>query len=266
MAAPSTSNLVFLVTGREGMVARMGFAENIKRLREREGLSQLELAKKAGVSQQLISQLESGKNLTTKKLPQIVKALNATLDQLDETLARDLWATSGGLLRTANANYSGRELTGAPLAYGGIVKAGAFRAVDEYFNQDEIAVPAFVQANPRFARARQFTWQVEGSSMDEVGIEDGMWVVGADYGDYVDYYGEVESGQYVVVERSRHQGSERELTVKEIRFYRDRYELIPHSSDKTHVPIVVKNDLEVDGDQVTVRILAKVLAAYRDFS
>lgn len=266
MARPSTSNLVFLVPARGGMVARMGFADNIKRLREREGLSQLELAKKAGVSQQLISQLENGKNLTTKKLPQIVKALNATLEQLDETLARDLWATTGGLLKSANANYSGRELTGAPLAYGGIVKAGAFRAVDEYFNQDEIAVPAFVQANPRFARARQFTWQVEGNSMNAVGIEDGMWVVGADYIEYIDYYGEIESGQYVVVERSRHQGSERELTVKEIRFYRDRFELIPRSTDSSYAPIIVKNDRQMGDDDVTVRILAKVLAAYRDFS
>lgn len=266
MKRPSTSNLVFYVTSPQGNVARMGIADNLRRLREREKLSQAALAKKAGVSQQLISQLERGENLTTKNLPQIIKALNATIDQVDEQLARDLWTSSGGLLQVSKGAYSGRELTGAPLTYAGIVKAGAFRAVDEYFNQDEVAVPAFVQAHPRFQRARQFTWQVEGSSMDEAGIENGMWVVGADYGDYLDNYGEIESGQYVVVERARHQGSERELTVKEIRFYRDRYELIPHSSDPSHVPIVVKNDTEVDGDNVTVRILAKVLAAYRDFT
>ena len=266
MKRPSTSNLVFLVTAPQGMVARMGIAENLKRLREREGLSQAALAKKAGVSQQLISQLERGENLTTKNLPQIVRALNATIDQVDEKLARDLWTSTGGLLQVRKGSYSGRELVGDPLTYAGIVKAGLFRAVDEYFNQDDVEVPAFVQAHPKYARARQFTWQVEGTSMESVGIEDGMWVVGADYGDYVDHYGEIESGQYVVVERSRHQGSERELTVKEIRFYRDRFELIPHSTDPVHIPIIVKNDQQVDGDNVTVRILAKVLAAYRDFT
>lgn len=61
----------------------MGIPENLKRLRDREGLSQSALAKKAGVAQQLISQLERGINVTTKKLPQIARALRATIEELD---------------------------------------------------------------------------------------------------------------------------------------------------------------------------------------
>jgi len=61
----------------------MGIPENIKRLRESAELSQPALAKKAGVSQQLISQLENGKNLTTKYLPQIARALDVQMGQID---------------------------------------------------------------------------------------------------------------------------------------------------------------------------------------
>jgi transcriptional regulator with XRE-family HTH domain len=65
----------------------MGIPENLKRLREREGLSQTGLAKKAGVSQQLISQLEREENVTTKKLPEIARALNATIQEIDPNFA-----------------------------------------------------------------------------------------------------------------------------------------------------------------------------------
>jgi transcriptional regulator with XRE-family HTH domain len=67
----------------------MGIPENLERLRKREGLSQTGLAKKANVSQQLISQLERGENLTTKKLPQIARALNASIEEVDPNYAAD---------------------------------------------------------------------------------------------------------------------------------------------------------------------------------
>ena len=62
---------------------RMGIAENVKRLRTAQKLSQAGLAKKAGVVQQLISQIESGKNTTTKYLPQIARALGANVAEID---------------------------------------------------------------------------------------------------------------------------------------------------------------------------------------
>lgn len=63
---------------------RMSIPENIKRLRKAKRLSQPQLAKAAGVSQQLISQLENGINLTTKFLPDIAKALGATMGEIDK--------------------------------------------------------------------------------------------------------------------------------------------------------------------------------------
>lgn len=250
-----------------GIVPPMGIAENLKRLRLDAGMSQGDLAKRAGVSQQLISQLERGENLTTKKLPKILRALNAQVSDVDPDLAHDLSTALSGLSQGSSSAYvEGAELAGRSLEYAGIVEAGAFRPVDEYFTQDGVDVPEYLRANPKFQKARQMVWRVSGSSMDMAGIEDGMWVVGADYGDYLDMYGQLANGTLVVVERSRYEGSERELTVKEAHFFRDRTELHPRSSDPRHKPIVVENNHEIDGLDVTVRILARVLAAYRDFS
>jgi transcriptional regulator with XRE-family HTH domain len=61
----------------------MGIAENLKRLRAAADLSQAGLAKKAGVAQQLISQIEGGKNTSTKYLPQIARALGASVEEID---------------------------------------------------------------------------------------------------------------------------------------------------------------------------------------
>lgn len=60
----------------------MGF--KIKELREKENLSQAELAQKSGVSQNLIARLESGSltNTTTDTLFKISKALNVKAEQI----------------------------------------------------------------------------------------------------------------------------------------------------------------------------------------
>jgi transcriptional regulator with XRE-family HTH domain len=65
----------------------MALKDNLKRLREERGLSQTGLAKLAVVSQQLISRLESGLDLTTKKLPEIARALSVTPSEIDENFA-----------------------------------------------------------------------------------------------------------------------------------------------------------------------------------
>jgi transcriptional regulator with XRE-family HTH domain len=61
----------------------MGIAENLKRLRTEAGLSQTRLAKLAKVTQQLISQLESGTNSSTKNLPEIAAALGRQVWEID---------------------------------------------------------------------------------------------------------------------------------------------------------------------------------------
>ena len=59
-------------------------AENIKKFRKQRGISQEELARKAGVTYSTLIKLESGsnKNPTVKTLQQIAQALDVTLDDL----------------------------------------------------------------------------------------------------------------------------------------------------------------------------------------
>lgn len=66
----------------------MSLAENLRRIREGKKLSQAALAKLANVSQQSISRLESGVDLTSKKLPSIAGALGCQLADLDEAYSR----------------------------------------------------------------------------------------------------------------------------------------------------------------------------------
>lgn len=155
-------------------------------------------------------------------------------------------------------------IAGKPPQFGGHVQAGAWLGVDEYFQQDEAAalVPDFVVRVPRYAKVRQYAYQVHGDSVNRAGIDDGMWVVVADALDFIDHYGEIESGDLVVVERTRAQGAERELTIKEIRYYRDRYELLPKSTNTSHQPIVVPHNHNAD-DGIEVRVVGVVLSATR---
>lgn len=155
---------------------------------------------------------------------------------------------------------------GEPLSYAGIVQAGDFRPVDEHFDQDDgdHMVPPGIYRHPQYPDVRQAAWQVRGDSMDEAGIRDGMWVVGAMYLDYVDRVGELFNGQYVVVERTRHGGSERELTVKEVQFARGGMRLVPRSSNKAHREFFVALDNDADPDTETVGIIAVVLTSVND--
>jgi transcriptional regulator with XRE-family HTH domain len=62
----------------------MPIPANLKRLRAKVDWSQARLAKESGVAQQLISQLERGINTTTKKLPDIARALGVVVSEIDE--------------------------------------------------------------------------------------------------------------------------------------------------------------------------------------
>jgi transcriptional regulator with XRE-family HTH domain len=61
----------------------MTVADNLRHLRQLAKLSQVRLAERANVSQQLVSQIERGENVSTKYLPQIAKALNCHPGDID---------------------------------------------------------------------------------------------------------------------------------------------------------------------------------------
>jgi SOS-response transcriptional repressor LexA len=156
---------------------------------------------------------------------------------------------------------------GGPLPYGGTVAAGDWLSVDD-FNQDlaDVQVPISVPRHPGYPQLEQIAWRVHGDSMTEAGILEGMWLVGAKYLDYVDRIGELDNGSYVVVERKRYQGAERELTVKEVQFARRGMRLIPRSSNPRHKEFFIDLDHDADPDTESVAIVGVVLWVGRDLA
>jgi SOS-response transcriptional repressor LexA len=229
-------------------------AKRIKQLRTDQGLTQDQFAKRlGGVTRGAVGNWERGEGIKRDNLATIARQFEVSFDWL---------ATGAGSYSSALGPVV--ALPAERPKYAGTVQAGEFLPVDEYFNQDPEQVPEFVTNYPAFRKARQYAWRARGDSMNQAGIHDGMWVIGADAADYIDLYGDIESGEFVVVERTRYQGSERELTVKEIRYYRDRYELHPQSSNPEHKPIVVPHDHTVDGDGMEVKVIGVVLAVTAD--
>lgn len=182
---------------------------------------------------------------------------------------RTLVALATGALETKVEWLLGLDTdspAGAPpgLPYGGIVEAGAFRPVDMLSQEAGRMVP--LPRDPSYPRCRQYAFEVRGDSMNLAHIEDGMWVTGIDYLDFAEWHGEVRDRMIVVAEHSRAQGAERELTVKEVRLFRDRMELLPRSSNPDHRPLIVRIvNRPVEDDHEATRILAIVTGATRLF-
>lgn len=130
----------------------MELKDNLKRIREQRGLSQPQLAEKASVSQQLISQIERGVGQTTKRLPEIARALDVSVYELDE-------------------NYGGGEsMISAPLL--SWVSAGQIEVPE---------VPDFDPANPPPRRSavglnagKWIALKVVGDSMDRISPPDSI--------------------------------------------------------------------------------------------
>jgi transcriptional regulator with XRE-family HTH domain len=229
----------------------------LKDLRTERRWTHEEAAQKMGVSKSQYTKLERGeRRLTEQYIRQAAQGFGVD----PAAIIADDDAVPQSTLGPAFSR------PGVSPPFAGFVQAGAFLAVDEYFQQDSYEVPEFVLPHPRYPKVRQYAYQSKGDSMTEVGIEDGMWVVAAEAIGYIDTYGETVSGDMVVVERTRFQGSERELTIKEIRYFRDRYELHPRSKNPAYKPIIVPHNLTVDGDEFEVKIIGVVLTAYKDFT
>lgn len=69
---------------KTNMIRAMSIGDRIRQLREKAGLSQSDLAMKAGVSQGTISQLEKNPNQKTKHLVAIARVLDCSVDWLEK--------------------------------------------------------------------------------------------------------------------------------------------------------------------------------------
>lgn len=236
----------------------MSWNERLQTELDAKGWTKAELSRRSGVPYDSINKYLRGN---------IDQPRGDTVDRLADALGVDrLWLKEGVRAEPAAAK-PGVPVPPGRLPYGGTVAAGDWLTVDD-FNQDfaDTRVPDSVPRHPRFPQLEQIAWRVRGNSMDQAGILDGEWLVGASYADYVDKVGELDNGFFVVVERARYQGAERELTVKEVQFARKGMRLIPRSSDPRHKEFFVPLDEDADPDRESVRILGVVLWVGRDLA
>lgn len=147
----------------------------------------------------------------------------------------------------------------------GTVEAGSFREIAD-MDQSElerISVPA----DPQFPNARLLAFNVAGTSMNDLTpmpILPGSLVVGISYEDISQQF-PLRDGLVVVVERTRDGGHLREWSVKQIEIFEERVEFHPRSKDRSHKPIVVQRNHDVD-DGTSVQIIAIVRRVINDIS
>ncbi|WP_128562100.1 hypothetical protein [Methylobacterium crusticola] len=141
--------------------------------------------------------------------------------------------------------------------YGGVVEAGTFREVDEFSDVAPPRVSAL--ADEEYPYARMLVFDVRGDSMDALKpqpIIGGSRLSGLDF-ESLRGRAALYTGMVVVIERMRDGGHLRELSVKQLELYQDRYEFHPRSSNTKHKPIIVPHDRDPDDGQ-EVRLLAWV--------
>lgn len=157
----------------------MTIGETIRRLREQRGMNQRELAKKAGISHSYVSDVERGDATPSLKfLEKIADALGVRLSTLLNR-CEEQW-----------------EVIEVPII--GAVPAGG-PIIEEENLLGHMPLPK------EFVKGRCFALKVSGDSMQDVGIEDGDYVL-------VEMQSEAENGQTVVARIHN------EVTIK--RFYR----------------------------------------------
>lgn len=105
--------------------------ENLRKLRKLKKLSQERVAELAGVSQQLVSQLETGKTEKTTELPALAQALGVGVQELDPSYSPDAggiptlivphlaWVNAGAMMREDVSDEAIGALRVADLAASG---------------------------------------------------------------------------------------------------------------------------------------------------
>lgn len=173
-------------------------------------------------------------------------------------LAKVLGVTESWLLGTSEDMSSGDTEPSPGVRFGGIVEAGTFRP-DEGLNQDNAWRYVHMVPDPRYPVHEQFAYEVMGDSMEKAGIVHGMYVLAVSSYAWERLHGSPGDGRLVIVSRTRDHTPERELTVKRLRIFMDRFELQPESSNPAHKPFVSKFPLQEEDQEW--RIEAVVISA-----
>lgn len=237
-------------------------------LRERASLNQTEAgAAYDGVSGQGWGKYERGLAPTIEQREvqeRLAAAVKATREELIEE--RNRLAGDRPPLALVSNNPRPRIMS-SPARHSALltvrdrVQAGAWLQADD---STQISTPGHpVGHDQRYPSAHQWLSLVSGDSVDQLGIFDGDFVHCIDIID-IGYH--PRTGDLVEVERSRFQGSERELTLKQIETTPNGIRLWPRSNNpRWQKPLDLTDGLAAHEDDVTVTIRGLVVASIRRF-
>lgn len=204
------------------------FSENLKFLRERFGMEQIDLAKKLGrKSSSSISEWEKGK-YTPKMatLKQIAEIFNVNIDDL---MKKDLKNPTDEVIQ--------------PLPVKEIPIVSQISAGLPIYAEENILEHTYIATKKLNSNREIFGLRVNGDSMDKE-FRDGDVVI-------VEKDAVVENGQIAVVQINGYNA-----TVKRVRYEKDRIILIPESNNPAHYPQVYSQDDEV-------KIIGKVVSSQK---
>jgi transcriptional regulator with XRE-family HTH domain len=223
----------------------------LRRIRKRADMTQEQAADAANVVVQSWQRYEWGqRQFTLDKLEEIARAVGSTAAGLLQEAGAAGPTPSGGFTLQEGPAPPFRlapELTLLPVR--DAVRAGAWLSVDE-LDQSPPRTSTTAR-DPRYPHADQWLAPTVGDSMNLRGILDGDLVHLVD-AIAINY--QPVSGDIVEVERTRFQGSERELTLKEIVIQDDTLELWPRSTNpKWSTPLVFRDGLNTEEDEVRIR-------------
>lgn len=204
------------------------FSENLKFLRERFGMEQIDLAKKLGrKSSSSISEWEKGK-YTPKMatLKQIAEIFNVNIDDL---MKKDLKNPTDEVIQ--------------PLPVKEIPIVSQISAGLPIYAEENILEHTYIATKKLNTNKEIFGLRVNGDSMDKE-FRDGDVVI-------VEKDAVVENGQIAVVQVNGYNA-----TVKRVRYEKDRIILIPESNNPAHYPQVYSQDDEV-------KVIGKVVSSQK---
>lgn len=238
----------------------MSWSDRLNERMQELGWKKAELARRSGVPYDSINKYLRG---------DIEQPRGDTLEKIAVAVGKSaLWLREGidSPTETTGTVSGPVPMPAGALPFAGVARAGLWLPVDELYSQDESDhhAPPSIPRHPAYLHLPQHGYLIEGDSMNEAGMLDGMWAVATTYLDYVDQVGELGNGNYVIVQRLRAGGHERELTVKEVQFSRKGMRLVPRSTNSVHKEFVIPLDHDADSDEETVSIIGVVLWVVKD--